>query len=160
MQADKEEYEARSARELKGPALNRRVRMERPELEQALFALFERQPHWAFMALQKETDQPGGWLREVLSEVALQVGRCAVLCCAVLCCAVLCCAVLFSRLCLPLLPTGAEGGQEGRGSRRHRRCSAHASRAGRCCCLWIWRGAKCMRPASQARCNPAAPRRV
>ncbi|KIZ00177.1 transcription initiation factor TFIIF beta subunit [Monoraphidium neglectum] len=73
--ADKEEYEARSARELKGPALNRRVRMERPELEQALFALFERQPHWAFMALQKETDQPGGWLREVLSEVALQVKR-------------------------------------------------------------------------------------
>jgi hypothetical protein len=74
--ADKEEYEARSARDLKGaggPA--RRTRMERPELEQLLFRLFERQPHWAFPALQRETDQPGGWLREVLGEVALQVKR-------------------------------------------------------------------------------------
>jgi len=73
--AGREEYEARSARDLKAPASNRRVRMERPELEQLLFRLFERQAHWALPALQRETDQPGGWLREVLGEVALQVKR-------------------------------------------------------------------------------------
>jgi hypothetical protein len=73
--ADKEEFEARSARELalKGPS--RRARMERPELEQLLFRMFERQPHWALPALQKETDQPGAWLREVLGDIALQVKR-------------------------------------------------------------------------------------
>lgn len=75
-QADKEELEARSARDLVNKAgTAKRARMERPELEQLLFRLFERQPQWALPALQKETDQPIGWLREVLGEVAVQVKK-------------------------------------------------------------------------------------
>ncbi|GBF92297.1 general transcription factor IIF subunit 2 [Raphidocelis subcapitata] len=75
-QADKEEFEARSARDLASKAgAGKRSRMERPELEQLLFRLFERQAQWALPALQKETDQPIGWLREVLGEVAVTVKR-------------------------------------------------------------------------------------
>lgn len=73
--ADKEmQVEARSARDLKAVG-NRRVKMERQELEQVLFRLFERQSHWSFPALQKETDQPGQYLRQVLGDVALQVKK-------------------------------------------------------------------------------------
>eukprot|EP00775_Hariotina_reticulata_P008782 gene8782-8960_t len=53
----------------------RRVRMARDELEQELLRQFEKQPHWHFMALQKELDQPAAYLKEVLNELAMQVKR-------------------------------------------------------------------------------------
>lgn len=49
----------------------KRVRSERDELERALFRLFERRPHWTFTQLQRETDQPAVWLKEVLAGVAV-----------------------------------------------------------------------------------------
>lgn len=51
----------------------RRVRMERDQLENLLFALFERQPAWPFIALEKETNQPIPWLKEVLNGIAIMV---------------------------------------------------------------------------------------
>lgn len=41
----------------------RRLRMERDALENMLFGLFERQPAWPFMQLEKETNQPVPWLK-------------------------------------------------------------------------------------------------
>ncbi|EIE27582.1 winged helix DNA-binding domain-containing protein [Coccomyxa subellipsoidea C-169] len=49
----------------------RRARMEKDDLENLLFRLFERQSRWNFIQLQKETDQPAVWLKEVLGEVAV-----------------------------------------------------------------------------------------
>lgn len=49
----------------------RRARMEKDDLENLLFRLFERQSRWNFIQLQKETDQPAVWLKEVLAEVAV-----------------------------------------------------------------------------------------
>ncbi|KAI8462816.1 MAG: transcription initiation factor IIF, beta subunit-domain-containing protein [Monoraphidium minutum] len=66
---------ARALRGAGGAAGARRVRMERGELERALFGLFERQPQWAFPALQRETDQPSAWLRDVLGGVAQQAKK-------------------------------------------------------------------------------------
>lgn len=51
----------------------RRVRMERDQLENLLFGLFERQPAWPFIALEKETNQPVPWLKEVLNGIATMI---------------------------------------------------------------------------------------
>lgn len=55
--------------------VKRRVRMSRDELEAELFKKFAEQPHWHFVQLQKELDQPVSYLKEVLNEVASQVKR-------------------------------------------------------------------------------------
>lgn len=49
----------------------RRTRMEKSDLENLLFRLFERQPSWSFNQLQSETNQPTAYLKEVLNEIAL-----------------------------------------------------------------------------------------
>mmetsp|Transcript_19340 Transcript_19340/g.58443 ORF Transcript_19340/g.58443 Transcript_19340/m.58443 type:complete len:250 (-) Transcript_19340:190-939(-) len=49
---------------------SKRMRMDRDALENMLFGLFERQPAWPFMQLEKETNQPVPWLKEVLSGIA------------------------------------------------------------------------------------------
>jgi len=49
----------------------RRTRMEKSDLENLLFRLFERQPSWSFNQLQNETNQPTAFLKEVLNEIAL-----------------------------------------------------------------------------------------
>lgn len=41
----------------------KRARMEKDELESALFRLFDRQSNWDFRQLVKETDQPAIWLK-------------------------------------------------------------------------------------------------
>ena len=46
----------------------RRLRMERDALENMLFGLFERQPAWPFMQLEKETNQPVPWLKVRLDQ--------------------------------------------------------------------------------------------
>ena len=77
-QADREALEAAavSARELRARAQGpKRVRMERAELERLLFRLFERQPAWSLQALQRETDQPPMFLRDVLADVAARSVR-------------------------------------------------------------------------------------
>lgn len=45
--------------------------MEKSDLENLLFRLFERQPSWSFNRLQSETNQPTAFLKEVLNEIAL-----------------------------------------------------------------------------------------
>lgn len=50
---------------------NKRLRMERDALENTLFGLFEKQSTWSFVQLQRETDQPAPWLKEVLNGIAL-----------------------------------------------------------------------------------------
>lgn len=42
---------------------SKRMRMDRDALENMLFGLFERQPAWPFMQLEKETNQPVPWLK-------------------------------------------------------------------------------------------------
>jgi len=42
---------------------NKRLRMAKDELENILFALFEKQTTWNFSQLQRETDQPAPWLK-------------------------------------------------------------------------------------------------
>ncbi|KAF8059210.1 tfg2 [Scenedesmus sp. PABB004] len=56
-----------------GPA--KRMRMGRDELEAELFKKFGEQPHWHFVQLQKEVDQPVAYLKEVLNDLAVQVKR-------------------------------------------------------------------------------------
>ncbi|KAF6262865.1 transcription initiation factor IIF, beta subunit-domain-containing protein [Scenedesmus sp. NREL 46B-D3] len=55
--------------------VKRRVRMSKDELEAELFKKFAEQPHWHFVQLQKEVDQPVSYLKEVLNEVASQIKR-------------------------------------------------------------------------------------
>mmetsp|Transcript_26857 Transcript_26857/g.58602 ORF Transcript_26857/g.58602 Transcript_26857/m.58602 type:complete len:282 (-) Transcript_26857:6-851(-) len=54
---------------------NKRIREEKGKLEEILFALFERTPHWTFQQLQRETNQPGQYLKEVLTEIAIMNKR-------------------------------------------------------------------------------------
>eukprot|EP00798_Chlamydomonas_sp_ICE-L_P010037 gene10037-7928_t len=49
----------------------KRTRKDKGELEEDLFALFERQSQWTLLQLVKETNQPGQFLKEVLAEIAL-----------------------------------------------------------------------------------------
>eukprot|EP00878_Enallax_costatus_P016888 GHUV01017728.1.p1 GENE.GHUV01017728.1~~GHUV01017728.1.p1 ORF type:complete len:154 (+),score=57.68 GHUV01017728.1:659-1120(+) len=52
---------------------NRRVRMDRDQLEAELLLKFEKAPHWHFTQLQKEMDQPVTYLKEVLNEMCVQI---------------------------------------------------------------------------------------
>jgi len=56
----------------KRKAEEKRTAMERDDLQQALFKLFERQARWAFVQIQRQTDQPTQHLKAVLSEIAVQ----------------------------------------------------------------------------------------
>lgn len=62
---DKEDVQERVtlAREMRAAANPKRVKLERDDLTKLLFKMFERQGHWSLQALQKETDQPGAYLR-------------------------------------------------------------------------------------------------
>lgn len=44
--------------------------MERHELTDRLFALFNEKPYWSITALKATLQQPDTWLREVLKDVA------------------------------------------------------------------------------------------
>jgi len=48
----------------------KRVRIDKEELENLLFTLFEKKPQWSFSGLVEETNQPTAWLKEVLLGVA------------------------------------------------------------------------------------------
>ncbi|KAK9815293.1 hypothetical protein WJX72_001166 [[Myrmecia] bisecta] len=50
---------------------NKRVRIDRDQLEKLLFSLFERQEHWTFSQLLLQTEQPVPWLKEVLADIAV-----------------------------------------------------------------------------------------
>eukprot|EP01024_Parvocaulis_polyphysoides_P061026 TRINITY_DN67187_c0_g1_i1.p2 TRINITY_DN67187_c0_g1~~TRINITY_DN67187_c0_g1_i1.p2 ORF type:complete len:128 (+),score=24.19 TRINITY_DN67187_c0_g1_i1:3-386(+) len=49
----------------------RRLRMDKDELENVLFELFEKQSMWRLQDLLKETDQPHMWLKQVLNDIAM-----------------------------------------------------------------------------------------
>lgn len=49
----------------------KRVRMERDMLENMLFKLFEKTPYWTLLQLQKQTEQPTAFLKEVLTDIAV-----------------------------------------------------------------------------------------
>lgn len=55
--------------------LNRRIRMDRDQLEAELLSKFEKAPHWHFTQLQKELDQPVAYLKEVLNDMCVQIKR-------------------------------------------------------------------------------------
>jgi transcription initiation factor TFIIF subunit beta len=44
--------------------------MERSELTDRMFALFNEKPYWAITALRETLKQPDAWLREVLRDIA------------------------------------------------------------------------------------------
>lgn len=46
------------------------ARLERNELVDRLFALFNDKPYWSITALKATLQQPDAWLREVLKDVA------------------------------------------------------------------------------------------
>jgi transcription initiation factor TFIIF subunit beta len=46
------------------------ARLERHELTDRLFALFNDKPYWSISALKATLQQPDAWLREVLKDVA------------------------------------------------------------------------------------------
>eukprot|EP00252_Welwitschia_mirabilis_P020601 TRINITY_DN5080_c0_g3_i2.p1 TRINITY_DN5080_c0_g3~~TRINITY_DN5080_c0_g3_i2.p1 ORF type:complete len:294 (+),score=66.41 TRINITY_DN5080_c0_g3_i2:401-1282(+) len=49
----------------------KRTRMDRNELENILFKLFERQPNWTLKQLVTETDQPQQFIKEILSDLGI-----------------------------------------------------------------------------------------
>lgn len=51
------------------PFENKRVRMERADLEPLLFRLFEEQPSWSLKHLVETTNQPNQYIKEVLNEL-------------------------------------------------------------------------------------------
>eukprot|EP00898_Chlorokybus_atmophyticus_P005531 jgi/Chlat1/597/Chrsp103S01025 len=53
------------------PSDDKRERMERKSLEDLIFSLFERQPHWSFKQMTDETQQPAVYLKEVLQDLAV-----------------------------------------------------------------------------------------
>lgn len=55
--------------------LEKRIAKPAEELQADLFRLFERQGHWAFVQLQRQTQQPTQHLKTVLSEIAVQNRR-------------------------------------------------------------------------------------
>jgi len=48
---------------------DKRVRIEKPQLQTLLFSLFEKKPHWSMKELVTETEQPQRFLKEVLDEM-------------------------------------------------------------------------------------------
>jgi len=56
----------------KRKAEDKRTALPAEELQPELFRLFERQPRWAFVQLQRHTDQPTQHLKTVLGEIAVQ----------------------------------------------------------------------------------------
>lgn len=50
----------------------RNARMDKGELTDRLFALFSDKPYWTMTGLKAHLQQPDTWLREVLSDVAVQ----------------------------------------------------------------------------------------
>jgi hypothetical protein len=59
----------------KRKAESKRTAMDAEELQALLFRKFEKQTHWAFAQLQRETDQPTPHLKTVLGEIAVQNKR-------------------------------------------------------------------------------------
>ena len=59
----------------KRKAETKRTAMDKEELQEVLFRRFEKQTHWAFIQLQRETNQPTPHLKSVLSEIAVQNKR-------------------------------------------------------------------------------------
>ena len=59
----------------KRKAETKRTAMEKDELQALLFKKFEKQTHWSFPQLQRETDQPTPHLKSVLGEIAVQNKR-------------------------------------------------------------------------------------
>jgi hypothetical protein len=59
----------------KRKAETKRTAMEKEELQALLFRKFEKQSHWAFGQLQKETEQPTPHLKAILGEIAVQNKR-------------------------------------------------------------------------------------
>lgn len=59
----------------KGPVTKapeaKRIRIERGELEDMVFKLFEQQPFWAFKQLVVETQQPEAFLKEVTNDLCV-----------------------------------------------------------------------------------------
>eukprot|EP01025_Chloroclados_australasicus_P058512 TRINITY_DN73570_c0_g1_i1.p3 TRINITY_DN73570_c0_g1~~TRINITY_DN73570_c0_g1_i1.p3 ORF type:complete len:192 (-),score=37.07 TRINITY_DN73570_c0_g1_i1:195-770(-) len=49
----------------------KRLRMDKDELENLLFELFEKKSMWRLQDLMKETDQPHTWLKQVLNDIAM-----------------------------------------------------------------------------------------
>ncbi|KAG6535000.1 hypothetical protein ZIOFF_008916 [Zingiber officinale] len=49
----------------------KRVRMDKGEMLNVLFRLFERQPNWGLKQLVLETNQPQQFLKEILSEICV-----------------------------------------------------------------------------------------
>ena len=60
---------------LKRKAETKRTAIDKVELQAILFRKFERQTHWSFAQLQRETDQPTPHLKSVLTEIAVQNKR-------------------------------------------------------------------------------------
>jgi len=50
---------------------DKRVRIDKPQLQTLLFSLFEKKPHWSMKDLVVETEQPQRFLKEVLDEMAV-----------------------------------------------------------------------------------------
>lgn len=50
---------------------SKRVRMDRDALEHMLFKLFEKTPYWTLVQLQKHTEQPTAFLKEVLTGIGV-----------------------------------------------------------------------------------------
>lgn len=59
----------------KRKAETKRTAMDKAELQALLFRKFERQTHWSFPQLQRETEQPTPHLKAVLTEIAVQNKR-------------------------------------------------------------------------------------
>jgi TFIIF, beta subunit HTH domain/TFIIF, beta subunit N-terminus len=59
----------------KRKAETKRTAMDKEELQAVLFRLFEKQTHWAFAQLQRDTEQPTPHLKLILGEIAVQNKR-------------------------------------------------------------------------------------
>jgi len=59
----------------KRKAETKRTAMDKEELQALLFRKFEKQTHWSFVQLQRDTDQPSPHLKSVLGEIAVQNKR-------------------------------------------------------------------------------------
>ncbi|KAJ7975091.1 Transcription initiation factor IIF, beta subunit [Quillaja saponaria] len=49
----------------------KRARMDRREVEEFIFKLFDRQPNWSLRNLIQKTDQPEQYLRDILKELCV-----------------------------------------------------------------------------------------
>lgn len=55
----------------KNRAKDKRVRIDKPQLQTLLFSMFEKKPHWRMQDLVNETQQPQRFLKEILDEMAV-----------------------------------------------------------------------------------------